>query len=50
MRAGMFLSRRPLPIPDSRTVDGRGPEFYTLANLYIGAHICAFGRIFRVKL
>ena len=29
-------------------MDGRGPEYYTLANLYIGAKIQVYGRVFTV--
>ena len=29
-------------------MDGRGPEYYTLANIYIGANIHVFGRVFTV--
>ena len=29
-------------------MDGRGPEYYTLANIYIGAKIHVYGRVFSV--
>ena len=30
------------------TVDGRGPEYYTLANIYVGATIHVYGRVFTI--
>ena len=40
------MSRRLLEIPGSSTVDARGPEFYSLSDLYIGAELSVFGRRF----
>ena len=47
-RGGRFLDRRRLEIPGSSTVDGRGPEYYSLANLYIGAKMQVYGRMFTI--
>ena len=45
---GRFLERRRLEIPGSITVDGRSPEYYSLANIYIGAELHVYGRLFRI--
>ena len=48
LREGKFLSRRHLEIPGTSRVDGRGPEHYSLANIYIGAMLEVFGRSFEI--
>ena len=48
-RGGKFLSRRHLEIPGSSRVDGRGPEYYSLADLFIGAKLEVFGRQFVIS-
>ena len=48
LRGGKFLSRRHLEIPGTFRVDGRGPEHYSLANIYIGAMLEVFGRSFEI--
>lgn len=48
MRGGRFLERRRIEVPGSKTVDGRGPEYYGLQHLHPGAQLRVFGRTFKV--